>query len=303
MDTRTHHRHATVDGLDVFYREAGDPAAPVVILLHGAPASSYMFRDLIPKLADRFHVIAPDYIGFGLSASPRIEEFEYTFEHLTDVTEHLLAQLDIDAFSMYVQDYGAPVGWRLFLRDPQRVAAIVSQNGNAYEEGFVDSFWAPLWRYAADGNAVDEEILLGSLSAEKIHWQYTHGLADPTVVSPDAWLHDTAQVNRPGNPDVQLALYADYPTNRTLYPVLQEAFRTHRPPLLAIWGANDEIFAAAGAEAFARDLPDAEIALLDGGHFLLESHLDDVAARMTAFLDAHAALADRHTTDTVLRQH
>ena len=292
MTVRTHHRHTTVDGLDVFYREAGDPASPVVILLHGAPASSYMFRELIPVLAARYHVIAPDYIGFGLSSSPSTDDFDYTFDHLTDVTEHLLEQLGIASFSMYVQDYGAPVGWRLFLRDPKRVTAIVSQNGNAYEEGFVDSFWAPLWRYAADRavgdrNDADEEILLGSLSVEKIQWQYTHGLADPTVVSPDSWLHDTAQVNRPGNPGVQLALYADYPTNRTLYPVLQEAFRTHRPALLAIWGANDEIFGPDGARAFARDLPEAEIVLLDGGHFLLESHLHDVATRMNAFLGAH----------------
>lgn len=290
MALRTHHRHATVDGLDVFYREAGDPTKPAVILLHGAPASSYMFRELIPHLADDFHVIAPDYIGFGLSAAPAVSEFDYTFDHLTDVTSHLLDQLGVTTFSLYVQDYGAPVGWRLYLRDPSRVTAIVSQNGNAYEEGFVDSFWAPLWRYADDFNAADGRILLDSLSLEKIQWQYTHGLSDPSVVSPDSWLHDVAQVNRPGNPAVQLALYADYPTNRTLYPTLHETFRSHPLPLLAIWGENDEIFGPDGARAFAHDLPDAEIVLLDGGHFLLESHLDEVAARLTSFLRSHSSV-------------
>jgi pimeloyl-ACP methyl ester carboxylesterase len=284
---RTHHRHTEIDGLDVFYREAGNPAAPTVVLLHGAPTSSHMFRELIPALADRFHVIAPDYIGFGLSAAPSVDEFDYTFDHLTDVVEQLLTGLGVGRFAMYVQDYGAPVGWRLYLRDPDRITAIVSQNGNAYEEGFVDSFWAPLWRYGRDRNAADEAILRDSLTLEKIHWQYTHGLGDPSVVDPDSWLHDVAQVNRPGNPDVQLALYADYPTNRDLYPVLHEAFRAHPLPLLAVWGEHDEIFGPDGARAFSQDLPDAEVVLVDGAHFLLESHVDEVAARMTAFLAAH----------------
>lgn len=291
MSHTVHHRFTTVEGLDVFYREAGDPGLPTILLLHGAPASSYMFRELIPLLADRFHVIAPDYIGFGLSAAPSVTDFTYTFDHLTDITEGLLAKLGVDSFSMFVQDYGAPVGWRLFLRDPERVTAIVSQNGNAYEDGFVDSFWAPLWRYAADRNPADEAALLASLTLEKIRWQYTHGLADPTVVSPDSWLHDVAQVNRPGNPAVQLALYADYPTNRALYPVLHEALRSRGVPLLAVWGKNDEIFGPDGARAFSADLPDARIELLDGGHFLLESHVDDVAALMLEFLDTHIAKA------------
>jgi pimeloyl-ACP methyl ester carboxylesterase len=281
---RAHHRSIDVDGLDVFYREAGDPDAPVLLLLHGAPASSFMFRDLIPLLADRYHVIAPDYIGFGLSAAPTVDEFDYTFDHLTDVVEGFLAALGIRRFAMYVQDYGAPVGWRLLLRDADRVTAIVSQNGNAYEDGFVDSFWAPLWRYSADHNEPDAAILRDSLTAEKIRWQYTHGLADPSIVSPDAWLHDAAQVNRPGNPDVQLALYDDYPTNRTLYPEIQATLRHTQKPLLAIWGRNDEIFGPDGARAFQRDLPDAEIVLLDGGHFLLESHVDEVARHIHEFL-------------------
>ena len=281
----THHRWASVNGRTVFYREAGDPGAPTVVLLHGAPASSFMFRDLIPLLAPRFHVIAPDYLGFGLSDSPRAWDFEYTFDHLTDSIEALLGQLGVADFAMYVQDYGAPVGWRLLVRNPSRITAIVSQNGNAYEEGFVPEFWEPLWRYGVDHNEADEDQLVQSLTLDRIRWQYTHGLDDPSVVSPDAWLHDFAQVNRPGNPEVQLALYADYPTNRILYPTLHEVLRERRVPLLAIWGANDEIFGPDGARAFTKDLPDAEVVLLDGGHFLLESHLAEVAQHLIPFLD------------------
>ena len=282
----THHRTVDVDGRTVFYREAGDPSAPVLLLLHGAPASSFMFRELIPLLADRYHLVAPDYLGLGLSDAPTVDEFHYTFDHLTEVVEGFLTALGIHEFAMYVQDYGAPVGWRLLLRDPARITAIISQNGNAYEEGFVDSFWAPLWRYSVDHDAADETILRDSLTVEKIRWQYTHGLLDPTVVSPDAWLHDAAQVNRPGNPEVQLALYDDYPSNRRLYPAVHEVLRRTQKPLLAVWGENDEIFAPAGARAFANDLPSAEIVLLDGGHFLLESHLEQVAARIRSFLGA-----------------
>jgi pimeloyl-ACP methyl ester carboxylesterase len=280
----THHRTVTIDGHNVFYREAGQNDAPVVLLLHGAPASSAMFRNLIPLLANRYHVIAPDYIGFGLSEMPTVDQFDYTFDSLTDVTESFLVALGVDRFAMYVQDYGAPVGWRLYLRDPSRVTGIVSQNGNAYEEGFVPDFWAPLWRYASDRNAKDENTLRHSLDVETIRWQYTHGLADSTVVDPNSWIRDSAEVNRPGAPDIQLALYADYPSNRELYPLLHEQFRSHPVPLLAVWGKNDEIFDSQGAEAFARDLPDARIELLDGGHWLLESHLDEAATIIRRFL-------------------
>ncbi|HEY1532189.1 MAG TPA: alpha/beta hydrolase [Galbitalea sp.] len=281
---RAHHRFIGIDGRQVFYREAGDPSAPVLLLLHGAPASSFMFRDLIPLLADNYHLIAPDYIGFGLSDAPDVTEFDYTFDSLTNVVEKFLEVLGIGRFAMYVQDYGAPVGWRLLVRDPERVTAIISQNGNAYEAGFVDSFWAPLWRYGVDHDRADEAVLLASLSVERIRWQYTHGLADPSIVSPDAWLHDLAQVNRPGNPQIQLALYSDYPSNRILYPVLHEVLRATQKDLLAVWGKNDEIFGPDGARAFSTDLPNAEIVLLDGGHFLLESHVDEVAARIRTFL-------------------
>jgi pimeloyl-ACP methyl ester carboxylesterase len=281
---QTRHLTTRVNGLDVFYREAGDPAAPTVVLLHGAPTSSFMFRDLIPRLAGDYHVVAPDLIGFGLSAAPAVADFDYTFDHLTDVVDAFLDQAGIGHFALLVQDYGAPVGWRLALRHPERITGIISQNGNAYEEGFVDSFWAPLWRYAEDRTRENAAPLLGALTLESIHWQYTHGVPDPTVVSPDAWLHDHAQVSRPGNNAVQLALFADYPTNVALYPDVHAYFRSSRVPLLAVWGGNDEIFGPDGARAFAGDLPDAEIHLLDGGHFLLESHLDEAAGLIRDFL-------------------
>lgn len=282
---QTHHRTATVDGRTVAYREAGPSDGPVVVLLHGFPASSAMYRHLVPRLADRYRVIAPDYVGFGHSDAPTVEEFEYTFDRLADVVDSLLAQLGVQRFAVYVQDYGAPVGWRLFLRDPSRITGVVSQNGNAYEEGFVDTFWTPLWRWAADGNAQDEALLRSTFSADLIRWQYTHGLDEPDVVDPDTWTRDAAAVNRPGQPEVQLALYRDYPSNRRLYPVLHEAFRAHPVPLLAVWGERDEIFGPDGAHAFTADLPDARVELLDGGHFLLESHLEEVADRVHGFLD------------------
>jgi pimeloyl-ACP methyl ester carboxylesterase len=283
----TRHRTAQIHGRTIAYREAGPADGPVVVLLHGFPASSAMFRGLIPRLAGRYRVIAPDYVGFGHSDAPGVQDFQYTFDHLTDVVEELLSHLGLDRFAMYVQDYGAPVGWRLFQRDPERVTAIVSQNGNAYEEGFVDSFWAPLWRWAADGNAQDEAVLRSTFTEDLVRWQYTHGLSDPSVVDPDTWTRDVAQINRPGQPEVQLALYRDYPSNRTLYAALHESFRAHPVPLLAVWGANDEIFGPDGAKAFTTDLPDARVELLDGGHFLLESHLDQVATSMLAFLAEH----------------
>jgi pimeloyl-ACP methyl ester carboxylesterase len=289
----THYRTIDVQGHEIFYRETGDAQAPAIVLLHGFPASSAMFRDLVPLLADRYHVIAPDHLGFGLSDAPGLDAFDYSFDRLADLTEAFLDQLGIERFAIYVQDYGAPIGWRLYTRSPERVTAIVTQNGNGYEEGFVDAFWAPLWRWAVDGNEEDGSAVRSTLTEEMVRWQYTHGLADPSVVDPDTWLRDTARINRPGQPEVQLALYADYPNNRELYPVLHETFREHPVPLLAIWGANDEIFGPDGARAFAQDLPDARIELLDGGHFLLESHLDQVAASMRDFLEtAHLARQD-----------
>ncbi|MFJ2345761.1 alpha/beta fold hydrolase [Streptomyces antimycoticus] len=284
MTAVVHHRTAAVDGLEVFYREAGDPQAPVVVLLHGFPTSSHMFRHLIPALADRYRVIAPDHIGFGQSAMPSLRDFPYTFDALTQVTSGLLQGLGVDRFAMYVQDYGAPIGWRLALSDPDRITAIITQNGNAYVDGFVKPFWDGVFAYAEAPGPETEAPMRGALTAEITRWQYLNGVADPTLVSPDNWVHDQALLDRPGNDEIQLKLFRDYPTNVDLYPRVQQYFRDSRVPLLAVWGANDEIFGPAGAEAFGQDLPDAEIHLLDSGHFALESHLQSITAYIRDFL-------------------
>ena len=284
MTVSVHHRTATVNGHRIFYREAGPADAPALLLLHGFPTSSRMYRTLIPELADRYHVVAPDHLGFGQSDRPSADDVGYTFDRLTDLTEALLDQVGIDRFAMYVQDYGAPVGWRLALRRPAAVQAVITQNGNAYEEGFVPEFWAPVWAYAADPNAENEAAIRGALELETIRWQYLTGVPEPDLVDPDTWTLDHVEVQRPGNDAIQLALFRDYATNPPLYPRVHEWFRTSQVPLLAVWGAGDEIFGPDGAHAFARDLPDAEIHLLPGGHFLLESQLDATAGYIRGFL-------------------
>ncbi|WP_030935317.1 alpha/beta fold hydrolase [Streptomyces sp. NRRL B-24720] len=284
MTYSVHHRTATVNGLEVFYREAGDSQAPDLVLLHGFPTSSHMFRHLIPALADRYHVIAPDHIGFGQSAMPALEDFPYTFDALTEVTSGLLRHLGVDRFAMYVQDYGAPIGWRLALQTPDRITAIITQNGNAYEAGFVKPFWDGAFAYAQAPGPDTEAPMRGALTAEVTRWQYVNGVADPTLVSPDNWVHDQALLDRPGNDGIQLKLFRDYPTNVDLYPQVHQYFRDSRVPLLAVWGANDEIFGPAGAEAFSTDLPDAEIHLLESGHFALESHLEPITQHIRDFL-------------------
>lgn len=271
---QVHHRTTAVNGLDVFYREAGPASAPLIVLLHGYPTSSHMFRHLIPALADRYRVIAPDHIGFGRSAAPSVDDFTYTFDALAEVTAAFLADLGVSRYTVYVQDYGAPIAWRLALADPQAIDGVISQNGNAYEEGFVSEFWAPLWDYAATGSAESEQALRYALSHEAIHWQYTHGVPDVTTVSPDTWEHDAALMARPGIDRAQLALFADYATNRELYPTFHEWLTRAQVPVLAVWGKNDEIFGPEGATAFLQHAPHARIELLDGGHFLLESHFD-----------------------------
>jgi pimeloyl-ACP methyl ester carboxylesterase len=283
--TTVHHRYATVDGQRLFYREAGPAGAPTVVLLHGFPASSFMFRNLIPLLADRYHVIAPDHLGFGLSGAPPTEEFTYAFDGLAGLTAALLVQLRVTRFAMYVQDYGAPVGWRLALANPAAVTAIVTQNGNGYEAGFTEGFWKPVREYWAEQSPEAEAALRQALTLKAIRWQYLHGVPDESLVSPDAWYHDFAQVSRPGNDLVQLALFADYATNLPLYPKLHAWLRDSHVPVLAVWGRNDPIFGPDGALAFAADAPGAEICLLDGGHFLLESHLDAVAGTIRGFLE------------------
>jgi pimeloyl-ACP methyl ester carboxylesterase len=281
---QVHHRTTTIGGHEVFYREAGPADGPVVLLLHGFPTSSRMFRGLIPALADRYHLVAPDHLGFGHSAAPSVAEFSYTFDALTDVTEGLLDQLGIDRFAMYVQDYGAPIGWRLALRRPAAVSAVISQNGNAYDEGFVPEFWRTVWDYANAPGPDTEKNIRGALELDAIRWQYLTGVDQPDLVDPDGWTLDHAGLIRPGNDQVQLALFRDYASNPPLYPRVHAYFRASRVPLLAIWGANDPIFAPDGARAFARDLPDAEIHLLAGGHFLLESALDEAISHIRGFL-------------------
>lgn len=271
-----HHRTVTIDGLEVFYREAGPQDAPVLLLLHGYPTSSHMFRHLIPALADQYRVIAPDHIGFGRSSAPSVDDFEYTFDALADVTSAFLDAIEISRYTVYVQDYGAPIAWRLALAHPELVEGVISQNGNAYEEGFVPGFWEPIWDYASDPTPANEEALRPALEREAVQWQYTHGVPDATTVAPEAWEHDLALLARPGVDRAQLALFADYSSNLPLYPRVHRWLRDSRVPVLAVWGKNDEIFDVAGATAFRRDAPQARIELLDGGHFLLESHLDEV---------------------------
>jgi len=282
--TTVHHRYATVDGRRLFYREAGPAGAPAVVLLHGFPASSFMFRHLIPLLADRYHVIAPDHLGFGLSDAPPADEFSYTFDALAGLTAGLLDQLGIDRYALYAQDYGAPVGWRLALANPEAATAVITQNGNGYETGFTEEFWKPVREYWHDQNPQTEAGVRQALTLEAIRWQYLHGVPDESLVSPDTWDHDFALVSRPGNDLVQLALFADYASNLPLYPKLHAWLRDSGVPVLAVLGRNDEIFRVEGALAFAQDAPGAEICLLDGGHFLLESHLDAAAGSIGGFL-------------------
>lgn len=286
-----HHRTVDVDGVEVFYRESGPSDAPAVVLLHGFPTSSHMFRNLIPLLADRYHVIAPDLIGFGASAMPAAEEFSYSFDALTDVTAALLDRLGVGRFTMYVQDYGAPIGWRLALRSPDRIAAIVTQSGNAYTDGFVPSFWDGLFAYAEDPGPENEAAIRKALTLEMTRWQYLNGVSAPDRVSPDTWWHDQTLLDRPGNDEIQLRLFRDYPSNVAMYPDVQTYFRDTQVPLLAVWGAGDEIFGPDGARAFQQDLPDAEVHLLDSGHFALESHLDEIAGYMHGFLGRTTAPA------------
>ncbi|CAL9341911.1 Cis-3-alkyl-4-alkyloxetan-2-one decarboxylase [Streptomyces sp. enrichment culture] len=283
----TRARTTTVDGLDVFYREAGDPANPTLVLLHGFPSSSHMYRGLIADLADSYHLIAPDHIGFGFSAAPSVEDFTYSFEKLTEITLGLIDQLGIDRFALYIQDYGAPIGLRIASRRPERITAIVTQSGNAYLEGFTP-FWDVLFAHAKDREA-NEAAVRELLTAEATRWQYTHGVPADRLdrIGPETWTLDQAGLDRPGNKEIQLQLFWDYQFNLDGYPVFQEYFRTHRPPLLAAWGRGDEIFGPAGAEAFARDLPDAEIHLLDAGHFALETHGPEIAALVSDFLGRH----------------
>jgi len=279
----TRHRTTKVDGIDIFYREAGAADAPAVLLLHGFPTSSHMFRNLIPALADRYHVIAPDYPGFGQSGTPDRKEFEYSFARFAELMDGLLNQLGVKRYALYVQDYGAPVGYRLALRHPERVSALVVQNGNAYQEGLKE-FWNPIRAYWADGSKMHRDALRAGLTLAATKSQYVDGVSDTSRIAPDNWVHDQALLDRPGIDEIMLDLFKDYGTNVALYPQFQNFFRTQRPPTLIVWGQNDVIFPADGARPYLRDLPDAEFHLLDTGHFALEDKGDEIAKLMHDFL-------------------
>ncbi|ADO70171.1 alpha/beta fold hydrolase [Stigmatella aurantiaca] len=277
------YRTAKIDGVELFYREAGAAEAPAVVLLHGFPTSSHMFRNLIPALADRYRVIAPDYPGFGQSAMPDRKQFTYSFARFAELIDGLLSQLGANRYALYVMDYGAPVGFRLALKHPERISALVIQNGNAYEEGLT-AFWDPLKAYWADGSSRHRDALRAMLTLSTTRFQYTDGVRDVSRISPDTWVHDQVLLDRPGNAEIQLDLFYDYRTNVALYPAIQAYFREHQPPALIAWGQNDQIFPASGAHAYLKDLPGAEFHLLDTGHFALEDQGDEIAGLMLDFL-------------------
>jgi pimeloyl-ACP methyl ester carboxylesterase len=285
--TRTTVHRIEVEGIKVFYREAGPPDAPAVLLLHGFPTSSFQYRELIPRLADRYRVIAPDLPGFGFTEVPQGQQYIYTFDALAGTILGFTDALDLKRYALYVFDYGAPTGFRVAMVRPERVAAIVSQNGNAYEEGLGDA-WAPIRRYWNDPSAENRETVRQAINPEGLRWQWVVGAPDPEAIAPEGYTLDAAMIARPGNMDIQLDLFLDYANNVKLYPRFHEYFRKHKPPMLAIWGKNDPFFLPAGAQAFARDIPNATVRLLDTGHFALETHVEEIAAAMRQLLEKTA---------------
>ena len=285
--TPIRYRTIEVDGINVFYREARNVGAPKLLLLHGFPTAGHMFRDLIPALADKFHIVAPDLPGFGLSDMPPREKFKYTFDNVAGVIERFTEIVGFDRFAVYVFDYGAPTGFRLAVRHPERITAIISQNGNAYEEGLSDG-WTPIRAYWEDASPANRKALREFLTPQTTKWQYTHGVPDPTLVSPDGQNLDNHYLARPGVDDIQLDLFGDYKSNVALYPTFQDYFRTHKPPFLAVWGKNDPFFLPPGAEAFKRDIPDAKVRFFDTGHFALETHHAEIAKAIRDFLGERA---------------
>ena len=275
------------DGIQIFYRSAGEASAPVILLLHGFPASSFMFRDLIPRLADQYRVIAPDLPGFGFTQVPEGRKYVYSFDALAGTIETFTDALSLNRYAVYVFDYGAPTGFRLATRRPERVTAIISQNGNAYEEGLGDA-WGPIRTYWSAPTEANREVLRQNiLTFEATRWQYTHGVANPEAVAPESYTLDAALLERPGNKEIQLDLFLDYASNVKLYPKFQEYFRQSKPPLLAIWGKNDPFFIPAGAEAFRKDIPNAQVRFLDTGHFAIETHAEEIADAIKEFFAAN----------------
>ena len=284
------HKTVKVGDLDIFYREAGPNDAPAILLLHGFPTSSQMFRNLIPLLADEYHVVAPDYPGFGHSSMPSRDQFSYTFDNLAKVIDEFTEKVGLSKYALYVQDYGAPVGYRLAAKHPERVTAIVVQNGNAYDEGLDNPFWEPIKAYWREPTSREKrDALRNFLTYDATRWQYSHGVKNPELVSPDGPAHDQFLLDRPGNDEIQLDLFLSYGSNPPLYPAWQSYFRTHQPPMLIAWGTHDQIFPAAGAEPYKRDLKTLEYHLLDAGHFALETNVDEIAGLMRDFLGRHVA--------------
>jgi pimeloyl-ACP methyl ester carboxylesterase len=277
------YRTVDVDGLKIFYREAGARGARVLLLLHGFPTAGHMFRDLIPLLSDRYHVIAPDLPGFGQSDMPPRTTFTYSFDNVANVIDRFTRITGLSRFALYVFDYGAPTGFRIAVKHPDRITAIISQSGNAYEEGLSEG-WNPIRAYWEDASPSKRDVLRSFLKPEATLWQYTHGVPDPTSVSPDGYSLDNFYLARPGQDEIQLDLFGDYKSNVELYPTFQNYFRTHKPPLLAAWGKNDPFFLPPGAEAFQRDIPNAVVRFFDTGHFALETHATEIAAAIRDFL-------------------
>ena len=284
-----------IDGQTIFYREAGsNEKTPTILLLHGFPSSSHMFRNLMPALADKFHLVAPDYPGFGNSSMPTVDEFQYTFDHLADIVDKFVEQIGLEKFSIYVMDYGAPIGYRLAVKHPERIESLIVQNGNAYGEGLRE-FWEPLKAYWHEPNEKNKEALRKFLTIESTKWQYTHGVKNENAISPDNWILDQSLLDRPGNKEIQLQLFYDYRSNPPLYPRWQEYFRKHQPPTLVVWGRNDYIFPKEGAIPYQRDLNNIEVHLLDTGHFALEEE-----SELIAELISHFHLTRMHTDARVL---
>lgn len=285
---QTQYRSVEVNGQEIFYREAGPDNAPTLLLLHGFPTSSHMFRNLIPALSDRFHVVAPDYPGFGNSSMPSVDEFDYTFDNLANIVEGFTEKLGLGHYSLYLMDYGAPIGFRLAVRNPEKIDALIVQNGNAYTEGLRD-FWDPIRAYWKDRTPENAQVLAGFIAPDGVKWQYTHGVRQEQAISPDNWNVDLRHLTREGNPEIQLALFYDYQNNVPHYPAWQAYFRDYQPPTLIVWGKNDYIFPAEGAHPYKRDLKNPEVHMLDTGHFALEEDGDLIATLIRRFMSTRVA--------------